>query len=200
MRRIVYLLAIWFAGLLAARAQFVMAVSYTETDPGGRGLYTYFDTTPPSKLTDGVLGANSWQADLGHGPAAEWVGWDNGSNPTLVFTFAGSPTINQVQVGFNRAEEVNIFLPAAVTINGTIFPVGAGAIANDTRGFLDFNGPWTGNTVTVSLTDVGNEYAFADEVQFAGTGGIPEPQTYAAMLGLATLGLAAWRRRKSSPA
>jgi hypothetical protein len=121
--RVVYFAVIWFAGLLAARAQLVVPVSYTENSTGSTGEFTYFDTTPPSKLTDGVLGTDNWQADLGHGPAAEWVGWDNGVIPSLVFTFTGGPTINQVQVGFNRSEEVNIFLPTAVTINGTVFPV-----------------------------------------------------------------------------
>jgi hypothetical protein len=199
-RRIVYLLAAWFVAALAARAQFITPVSYTENSTGSTGEFTYFDTTPPSKLTDGVLGADSWQADLGNGPAAEWVGWDNGVIPSLVFTFTGSPTINQVQVGFNRAEDVSIFLPSAVTINGTVFPVAANAIPNDTRAFLDFNGPWTGNTITVNLSDIGSEYAFVDEVQFAGAAGIPEPQTYATVLGLLTLVAAVWRRRKISPA
>jgi hypothetical protein len=198
-RRYTYLVVAWFVVALAARAQLVVPVSYTENSTGSTGEFTYFDTTPPSKLTDGVLGADNWQADLGHGPAAEWVGWDNGVIPSLVFTFTGSPTINQVQVGFNRSEEVSIFLPAAVTINGTVFPVATNAIPNDTSAFLDFNGPWTGNTITVNLSDVGSEYTFVDEVQFAGSAGIPEPQAYAAMLGLLSLGVATWRRRRFSP-
>lgn len=199
MHRSIYLLGAWFVAALAARAQFVTPVSYTESSIGGSGEFTYFDTTPPSKLTDGVFGVDNWAADLGHGPAAEWVGWSDGENPTLAFTFAGTATIDQVHIDFNRSDENDIFLPTNITVNGTDFTVAADAIPNDTRGSLSFNGPWTGNSIVVGLTAVDNtstNFVFIDEMQFAGEV-VPEPQAYAAAVGLVVLGAVAWRRRRN---
>ena len=47
---------------------------------------------------------------------------------------------------------------AEVTINGTNFTVAANALPNDTRGSLDFGGPWTGGALVVGLTAVDNTF------------------------------------------
>ena len=118
-----------------ARAQLVTSVSYTAT-AGQTGLFTYFDDTGV-QLTDGILGANDWTLDLGHGNAQEWVGW-NTVGPTLSFTFTGSPTVHEVQIGFNRGEvSGNIFLPASVMISGSTFALGGDEIADGTREFFE---------------------------------------------------------------
>ncbi len=195
MRRVASLLAMWFAGALGSRAQSVAPISYAESSAGSTGLFTYFDTTPPSKLTDGVLGVDAWQTDLGNGAADEWVAWTTDS--ALTFTFTGSPTVHEVQIGFNRDDlGDNVVLPGSVMINGTNFTIAPDAVPEQTRAFLNFDGTWTGNTLEVDLTNVGG-YIFVDEVRFSETvSAIPEPAAGAALLGLAMLGIG-WRRRRS---
>jgi hypothetical protein len=112
MRSNFLMLSAMFFVVLAARAQLVTPVSYTAT-PGETGLFTYFDDTG-AQLTDGVLGANDWTLNLGQGNAQEWVGWVI-VEPVLTFTFTGSPTLHEVQIGFNRDENGGgIFLPTRV--------------------------------------------------------------------------------------
>ncbi len=193
MRKLALVLGMALAASLTARGQFVVPTSYTAT-PGGTGLYTYFDDTG-SQLTDGILGVDNWQADLGHGPAYEWVGWTMG-NPSVMFNFASNVTIQTVQIGFNRTEGVNIYLPTSVSIGGTVFPLSSTDIPDGTRAFLNFNGSWTGNSLQVNLA-AGGAYTFVDEMKFSTTN-VPEPGVAAALLGGVALGWAVWRRRRNS--
>ena len=184
----------WFAAALGSRAQSVAPISYAESSAGSTGTFTYFDTTPPSKLTDGVLGVDAWRTDLGNGAADEWVAWTTDS--ALTFTFTGSPTVHEVQIGFDRYVGDNVVLPGSVMINGTNFTIAPDAVPDQTRAFLNFDGTWTGNTLEVDLTNVGG-FIFVDEVRFSETvSAIPEPAAGAALLGLAMLGIG-WRRRRS---
>ncbi len=186
MRRSAGLFFALLAGALMARAQLLTPVSYVAT-PGQTGLFTYFDDTG-AQLTDGILGANDWSVDLGHGNSQEWVGW-NTVNPTLTFTFTGSPTVHEVQIGFNRGEVTGtIFLPASVMISGATFALNGDEIADNTRGFLSFDGTWTGNSIQIDLARFGGSYIFVDEVRFSSVASIPEPSAFAAIFGLAAFG------------
>jgi hypothetical protein len=86
----------------------------------------------------------------------------------------------------------------SVIINGTTFALTGTEIDNGTRGFLNFDGTWTGNTLQVSLTHRPGTYAFVDEVRFStvASAAVPEPQAFAAVFGLAVLGAVAWQRQR----
>lgn len=163
--------------------QFVSPVSYSAT-PGGSGAYTYLDETG-TQLTDSVLGVNDWSADLGNGNAYEWVGWTSPA-PSITFTFSGSPTIQTVFIGFNRAEGgAAIYLPATVTINNANFSLAGIELPESTRGFLTFSGSWSGNTLQIDMTPAG-PYTFVDEIRFS-TVAVPESSTTALLFALASL-------------
>jgi hypothetical protein len=161
-------------GMLVATApaqEVVMPVSYVSTPGEGRplGLYDYFDDTG-SQLTDGVIGVDNVIADLGNGPAYEWVAWKT-VEPTITFTFSDAVVmITSVQLGLARSEGVNrIHLPRTVTIGGTKFAPSGVEIANDARGFLTFSGSWSGTNIAIQFSD--NDptwWVFLDEVRFIG--------------------------------
>jgi hypothetical protein len=149
----------------------VTPISYVSTPGQGRplGLYDYLDDTG-SQLTDGVIGTDNVVADLGHGPAYEWVAWKT-VEPTITFTFSDAVLlITSVQLGFARSDGVNrIHLPSTVTVGGTVFAPSGVEIANNTRGFLTFSGSWSGTNIAIQLSD--NDptwWVFLDEVRFFG--------------------------------
>jgi hypothetical protein len=149
----------------------VMPVSYVSTPGEGRplGLYDYFDDTG-SQLTDGVIGRDNVVADLGNGPAYEWVAWKT-VEPTITFTFSEAVImITSVQLGLARSEGINrIHLPSTVTVGGTMFAPSGVEIANDTRGFLTFSGSWSGTNIAIQLSDNDPSWwVFLDEVRFFG--------------------------------
>ncbi len=187
------------AAVLPAQAQTpIVPVSYTETAPEGiaqGGGYNYFDETG-KQLTDGILGVDNALADLGNGPAYEWVGWRS-ADPTINFDFGQNVNINSVSIGFNRNVFQNIDLPTDVTIDGNAFTVSPTALADDTRGFLTFNGNWTGSTLNVALADHdANAFIFVDEVKF--TSPVPEASTTVSFGLLLCLGLGGliWSARR----
>ena len=89
-------------------------------------------------MTDGVLGSNQFEADLGNGPAYEWVGGKT-VDPTITFDFGQTVTIDSVDIGFNRREQSGIYIPPNVSIGGTAFTLAPDALVDDSRGFLTFN-------------------------------------------------------------
>ena len=194
--------AVVFGAAMAspAMAQFVTPVSYTATPGQGQaqgGSFNYFDDTG-TQLTDSVLGANNFAANLGNGPAFEWVGWIS-AEPTFTFTFAQPVTLSQVQIGLNRDTGAGINLPTGVNIGGTLFGINQTDLANNSRGFLSFATNFTGTSLTISLTDNNTgSWIFVDEVRFVSAVAAPEPGT----LGLLLLGMAsgvAYSRAHSKP-
>ena len=165
-----------------AHAQYVSPASYAATPGQGTaqgGVYNYFDDTS-SQLTDGVLGVNDWTADLGNGPAYEWVAWRT-VEPTVTFTFPAPVTITQVDIDFNRTEaNAGIYLPPSVTVAGQNFALTGTEIPDFSRGWVSFplTTPLTGTSLTLSLTDNDDfRWIFVDEVRFAGATvtEVPEP-------------------------
>jgi len=136
--------------------------SWYTTTPGEG---SYIDDTG-QQLIDGIIGTNEFETDLGNGSAYEWIGWIV-TDPVINFTFNSSVTISQVLIGFNRYAAAGIYLPKNITINGKSFTLTGTEIADRARGFLTFNGPFTGSTVNISLSDGdNNRWIFVDEVQF----------------------------------
>lgn len=184
-----------------AAAQYVTPASYTAT-PGETGTYNYFDDTG-RQLTDGVLGVNYWGADLGNGPAYEWVGWRRAA-PHLVFAFDAPVAISRVQIGFGRTEGVLVYLPSSVTVGGTAFALTGTELPDGTRGFLNFDGAFSGSTLTIDMDDGDpNRWIYVDEVRFvrASPQVVPEPATDALLAaGLAGVGMVVRRRRWTATA
>jgi hypothetical protein len=200
----IVLCLIFFGGLFAcfsslpADAQSVVPTGYVATPGEGvnqGGIYNYYDDTG-NQLTDGIYGANDWSANLGNGPAYEWVGWLV-ADPVIAFQFSTPVTINQVGIDFNLNQSASILLPTTVTIGGTEFTVDPNAIPNDTRGTLYFNGNWTASSLTVDLMDCNtSDWIFIDEITFSGAA-VPEPSVFGLLAGGFGLVMLCLRCRKS---
>jgi len=200
----IVLCLIFFGGLFAcfsslpADAQSVVPTGYVATPGEGvnqGGIYNYYDDTG-NQLTDGIYGANDWSANLGNGPAYEWVGWLV-ADPVIAFQFSTPVTINQVGIDFNLNQSASILLPTTVTIGGTEFTVDPNAIPNDTRGTLYFNGNWTASSLTVDLMDCNtSDWIFIDEITFSGAA-VPEPSVFGLLAGGFGLLMLCLRCRKS---
>jgi hypothetical protein len=114
-------IAVVVAGLAAsANAQFVQPISYSMPNGNGQasgGTFNYWDDTyngagsanvdgsPLSgglgQLTDNIVGDSSWNADLGNGPAYEWVGWALVS-PSIVFDYGTAQHLSRIDVHVNN--------------------------------------------------------------------------------------------------
>ena len=135
------------AGLsFATQAQvFYPVVSYT-APPGESGSYSYADETG-SQLTDGVLGGQDWQTDLGNGPAYEWVAYVN-ANASFTFDLGQNRSLTSVGFHINNNQDggVALFGSASVSFSpdGTLWSLpmlyvtSASQRADTTARFLDF--------------------------------------------------------------
>ena len=181
MKKLYSLIGVLSLSALSSLASVVVPTSYTINTPGEVGAYSYFDDTG-SQLTDGVTGADDWTANLGKGNAYEWVGWHK-VNPTITFQFGSTVTINTVNIDFNRCENTGwIYIPSSVTIGGTPFSLSQNALPDNSRGYLSFNGSWTGSSLTIDLArrspyNLYYSWVFVDEVTFDGVSAVPEPST-----------------------
>ncbi len=152
----------------------IKPVSYTSTPAEGQGqggALDYFDDTG-RQLIDGKTGTNTWWEDLGNGMAYEWVGWAQ-HDPTITFEFAQSVKINHVLIDFAHAQERDgIYLPINVTINHKTFQLNGNEIPENTRGTLQFDGAFTGSSLSISMerntirADPSKWWIFIDEVKF----------------------------------
>jgi len=174
----------------------VTPVGYTVSPPPSVGFVPVVDETG-AQLIDGKLGADSWLTDLGNGAGYEWVGWKENS-PAITFDFGASILVESLQIGLCRDEDFGLIgmpIKVQVWVEGDFaatlvqFPVVADAISEDTRGWLTFNGSWTGQKLTVGLIWNNYPWILVDEVKFANSQstGVPDASS---SLGLMTLGLA----------
>jgi hypothetical protein len=205
MKRLLATFAIPFALLAGAtHAATVTPLSYVATPGEGQaqgGSVNYFDDGG-RQLIDGVFGVDNWQANLGNGPAQEWVGWRI-ANPVITFDFGSTVRIDSMILGINRANGAGIRIALDGNANGQSFGILETALADNSRGNLPivFAQPIVGSTLTLSLADAlgSSAWLFLDEIQFRGDPGtavIPVPGALALLLpGLALLGAAARRRR-----
>lgn len=109
-----------FALAIAAFAAAQTPVSYSMRNGQGQlagGSYNYWDQTysgsgnPAAdgselsgglgQLTDGVVGADDWAADLGAGNSYEWVGWVS-IVPTITFDYGSTVNLDSMEFHTNN--------------------------------------------------------------------------------------------------
>ena len=148
-------------------------------------------------LTDGYIETQSWhlvENAAGTGPYVGWVSYAQ-PNPLFTFTFAGTPTINQISLWIDNTGAGGVIAPSAILVNGVsqsfTAPSGVGAIVLSGLNL-------TGSSHTLQMVHNGGSWIFASEIQFFGAGAVPEPSTWAMLvIGFGAAG-AAMRRRRSS--
>jgi large repetitive protein len=85
--------------------------SYVFDQPTGTGTYTYHDETG-NQLTDDKYGVAPWWADLGNGPAYEWVGWVRKPVVNIDFDFGATTRIDHIAIGSTQDEPADVVLPS----------------------------------------------------------------------------------------
>ena len=198
-------------GATAASASPVTPVSYTFAPGANCGQFCYLDPGF-AKLTDGVTGFAGW----GINDAAPWVGWrvEAGGIVNIDFNFGAARQIDLVSVGTTQDSLVDVVLPSLKIFSSSdgLFWIQAGALivppstANNRATFTDHSphvwldvGALGINAQFVRVQEVSNgPWAFTDEVRFDGAAaGVPEPASWALMIGGFGLAGAALRRRRA---
>ena len=148
-------------------------------------------------LTDGVVATDFWfntENGAGTGP---YVGWyaQRTLNPFLTFNFAGNPFINTISIHLDNSQFGGVVAPAAILVDGAsqIFT----APAPGTIGTVNLTGlNLSGGSHTIQFMQPNsNTWTFVSEISFFGTA-VPEPATWAMMIGGFGLVGATMRRRR----
>ena len=185
----------------------ILPDSYVFNKDTDTGSYEYHDWTGV-QLIDGAYGVAPWSADLGNGPAYEWVGWVHDSPVNIDFDFTTAIAIDSIHVGTVQDHPNDVVVPSI-----GIYSSSDGAAWSPVT-FLD-NSPESNendNTYfTFALDDLGIDaryvrvslvhaldgpWTFVDEIDFYDPSPVPEPATIAA----ARLGARGSGRDASPPA
>jgi len=217
MKRSLISLLLATAGLVSvASAADIIPVSYTFDQPTACGTYCYHDEGG-GQLTDGIYGVEGWAADLGNGNAQEWVGWNNQPSVHIDFHFGSAVSISEIRIGTTQDHVADVVLPSvAVYSSNDGFDwtlVSQLAVPESSTNDRPLFGLGPHATLTLSALGIANTsyvrvalnqsldgpWTLSDEIDFTGTAAVvPEPETYAMLLGgLGILGVAVRRRRRS---
>ena len=137
-----------------------------------------FATFAPGQLMDGKKGGNDWYAELGNGPAYEWVGWKQ-ATAVVTFQFPQPRLVAKVRVGLNNFVQGVVVEPPEVHVRTSqdavtwsapvVFALDAGtlpAIVAGQRGDVVLPTPVTiARYVEVSFLSPGS-WTFVDEIAF----------------------------------
>ena len=130
------------------------------------------------QLTDDVLGANDWTADLGNGPAFEWVGWSS-IQPVITFDLGSVVDISSVSFHANNfTSPGDVALPGTITLefsddgsafsNPTTLTTTAEQRADKSVRWLALPVNLASRFVRATLTDGNGPWIFLSEVDFQG--------------------------------
>jgi len=203
----------------AAHAATLVVTSYDGPNGDGQALggsYNYWDGSydgagststdgaPLSggtgDLTDGVIAGGSWSAvenGAGTGPYVGWYAPTGVKNPLITFNFADEVVLTGLRIHLDNSGNGGVFAPVEIRVNGvahSFTPPAAGSIGwVDLVGIDDIG---TSHSVQFIQTDGG--WAFVSEVEFSGrVNAVPEPASWAMMIGGLGLAGAALRRRRT---
>jgi hypothetical protein len=168
------------------------------------------------QLTDGVVGVNEWNADLGAGNAYEWVGWLSW-DPEITFDFGTPQDFGRIAIHTNNstttgvAGGVHIFESVHLTFsNDKVFwgdDLTYYSSGLEPTGFFTRAMDRTARYVRTSLArwpdpnharwDAYHDWLFISEVQFDtdAPASVPEP-TSVGLLALATGGIGVTLRKR----
>jgi hypothetical protein len=209
-RSLTRLLPLALLFVAASQAQVVMTSNLGESQLGYSGAR---DTNWISTSFTTDNSAAGWTLDSAtlafgnifdaSGNFAAWIYSDNASRPgTLLETLSGSgnPAVgNEVytSAGLSLAPNTTYHLVTGVTSGSGSYGWSIASSTNET-GPWSIGGAWASFSDGASWTGQSSSpYRFSIT---ATATAIPEPSTYAALAGAGALGLAAWRRRRRTPA
>lgn len=170
---------------------------YTDTSysAGGGGDSLASLSNGLGKLTDGIVASGTWSTDTD--AYVGWLSWFT-PNPTVTFDFTGNPTINSIQIAVDNSGVGDVLAPGPIVIDGveqTFSPPDLGTVGVITLSGLSL----TGNQHTIQFMHNGL-WVFVSEVSFSGASApaVPEPASWAMMIGGFSLVGASMRYRKRS--
>jgi len=178
----------------------VNPTSYSFDQATDTGSYQYHDWTG-NQLTDGKYGTAPWYANLGNGPAYEWLGWVHDSTVNIDFDFSTSTLINQINIGTVQ-DHVNDVVFPSVTLSSSsdgiswtqfdYLSIPESPSNNNSYLTIEFdNLAVTDQFFRVSLEhSLNGPWTFVDEIDFyTEVAAVPEPSIFALMfIGVAGLG------------
>ena len=134
------------------------------------------------QLTDGVVGAQEWDADLGRGPAYEWVGWQS-IQPAIVFDFQSARIFGRMRVHSSSNMKGGVFLWDSVTLtfssdgitygNALTYLTTQAERSNTSVRFTEIPIPNVSGRFVRAQFAHSQPHMFISEVQFQGTGQAP---------------------------
>lgn len=86
-----------------------LAARASETDDSGFAVFG------AGQLVDGRRGVDAWDADLGFGPAYEWVGWIDGA-PVLTLDLGQRRAIRRLRIGMSNRGQGGVTQPSVVRV------------------------------------------------------------------------------------
>ncbi len=195
----------------SASAVEVLPLSYSFDMATDSGTYNYSDWGG-AQLTDGQYGVAPWSANLGSGPAYEWVGWRNDSLVNIDFVMSAASLITGINIGTVQDHVNDVVIPDVFLysssdgsswsfIDSIITP--ESSTNNHSYKTLSFAGlSITDDYIRVALAhNTNGPWTFVDEVDFVSereAQGVPDSGSTLALLGAAFLGLIGFRKRVSA--
>ena len=203
-------LTIATVALQCASAVQIQPMSYLADKAADSSLIRNYTDQTGSQLIDGAVGTSYFPADLGNGPAYEWVGWNIDDKVINIdFTFSQLYQFNEVKVHTVQSGIGNIPLPSVDLYkwNGSTWDLLAFVsnspenAANDGARWISLGGfGEESSLLRVTLKQaVDGPWTFASEVQFFGEQSsrtnVPDGGSTALLLGLGALALGMLKRK-----